>query len=119
MGEDAAEPEEVRSADSSLERCIRCATCAAPVASLAAATQVNGQHVHRCRNPAGFDGDVRCFAETRCGVVGEPELAWTWFPPFAWQIALCPGCGRQLGWRYSAAGLTPFWGLIAVSVLEK
>ena len=49
-----------------------------------------------------------------CTAVGTPTHSWTWFPGCAWQVALCRGCGAQVGWTYS--GASTFAGLIRARV---
>ena len=49
-----------------------------------------------------------------CATVGTPTRYWTWFPGCAWQVALCRGCGAQVGWTYS--GASTFAGLIRARV---
>jgi hypothetical protein len=45
-------------------------------------------------------------------LVGPATLEHTWFSGFAWCVAICTGCRRQLGWRFEAAAGTKFFGLL-------
>jgi len=54
-------------------------------------------------------------------LVGPTTSEYTWFPGYAWRIALCGRCTLHLGWRYEAeqGGSPPcFYGLL-VSELEE
>lgn len=52
-------------------------------------------------NPAGRVFRICCFSDAP-GVItlGEPTVEHTWFPPFAWNFAMCDGCGIHTGWRF-------------------
>lgn len=41
----------------------------------------------------------------------EVTRAYTWFPGYAWRLALCAKCGLHLGWHYRSSG-DDFFGLI-------
>lgn len=74
---------------------------------------VQGSHQHVYSNPHGIVFEIGCFASASgCQAVGVPTEEWTWFRGFAWQIAICKGCGEHLGWRYSNTGSDTFFGLI-------
>jgi hypothetical protein len=100
------------------ERAVRCAACAATITDAAAATERGGGHRHRLVNPAGIAFDVRCFAHARGAAgAGTPTTEHSWFPPAAWHLALCGGCGTHLGWWFTAPG-DRFAGLIAERIRE-
>lgn len=70
----------------------------------------DGRVRHRCINPAGLVFLVTCFRRAPGAVaVGEAVARDTWFPPHAWQIAVCRSCAGHVGWCYPEGG---FWGLI-------
>lgn len=73
---------------------------------------VEGRHVHRRINPAGFEFEFGCFDEARgTAVVGEPTAAHSWFAGYAWVYSICGRCGAHLGWFFE--GRDPrFFGLI-------
>jgi cereblon len=67
-------------------------------------------------NPFGWVHQTVTLSEALPGsmaVLGEPTTDDTWFPPYAWSVALCGACGEHIGWRYVApdleAGPTSFW----------
>jgi hypothetical protein len=93
------------------ERPIRCAACLAAVTHESARVSVHGAHEHRRVNPSGVDFHVGCFSEAPgCAGEGTPTRFWTWFPGYAWRVALCRGCGAHLGWEFFGEG--SFWGLV-------
>jgi hypothetical protein len=96
---------------------LRCAACGHPIAREEAAIDVQGTHVHTFVNPAGHAYTIRCFAEAPgCRGEGQESTFWTWFPGFAWRIALCAGCGAHVGWSFRS-DTGGFWGLVADRVL--
>lgn len=70
---------------------------------------------HAFLNPDAHVYRIACYAEAS-GVtsLGEPTLKWTWFPGYAWCVALCRGCAHHLGWEYRGGGEPrgTFFGLI-------
>jgi hypothetical protein len=96
------------------ERWVRCAACQERVAKDAARIAVNGAHEHSFMNPAGLRFTVDCFASAPgCIPDGERSTVWTWFPGYAWQIALCRRCGSHLGWSFHGSDGASFHGLVA------
>jgi len=65
-------------------------------------------------NPLGVTFRVVCFSDAPgAAAEGAPTDAHTWFAGYAWNFALCRGCGRHLGWRYRReTGGDRFFGLI-------
>lgn len=96
-----------------------CATCGAPITTAAARAERFGAHVHVFSNPDGLRFEIGCFTDA-AGVrlVGDETLAFTWFPSFAWTVALCARCGVQLGWRYRSTFGAEFFGLILERLRE-
>jgi len=81
-----------------------CAACRSFIAEVHSGISVNGAHAHTFINPAGVIHKVGCFASAPgARAVGEASAYWTWFPGFAWQVALCGGCGEHIGWCFAAA----------------
>ncbi len=81
---------------------------------------VSGQHVHICANPYGLLFEVGCFARAPgCQVTGAPTTEFTWFPGYAWSIALCVGCANHLGWHYTGQPPAEFFGLILSHLVEE
>jgi hypothetical protein len=90
---------------------IVCRSCRMLITRAAERIMVQGAHEHTCANPAGLLYRIGCFRAAECSYAGEPTQEWTWFRGFAWQVAICRHCCRQVGWRFSAAG-REFHGLI-------
>lgn len=96
-----------------------CAACGAPVTTAAARAERFGAHVHVFSNPDGLRFEIGCFsAAPGVRLIGEEILAFTWFPSFAWTVALCARCAVQLGWRYRSAFGAEFFGLILEKLRE-
>lgn len=98
-------------------RALRCASCRAEVTDLGARIEMDGAHRHTFVNPSGISFRIGCFGSAP-GVRGLGELSrwWSWFPGFAWRVALCAGCRRHLGWSFH--GEWTFWGLILDRLVE-
>jgi hypothetical protein len=85
------------------EKRLFCARCRHPITHQDERIRVNGGHEHTCVNPAGYTYTIGCFREAGgCSAVGEPTHAHTWFPGYAWRIALCARCEQHLGWRFQS-----------------
>ena len=93
-------------------RVLRCRACGLEVADADDAGGVDDGPARRTFfNPAGLVFDVLLLRAARNLVLlGPPSTEFTWFPGRPWQVALCGGCGRQLGWRWS--GGVAFFGLL-------
>ena len=89
-----------------------CAACRALITHRSEAMNMQGAHAHRVTNPLGLTFRIACFrAAPGCGHAGRETESHTWFPGFAWRVALCAGCGNHLGWRFRGAR-GRFYGLI-------
>jgi len=94
------------------DRPLCCSACRHPITTVAESIVVDGAHCHTCRNPAGLEFVIGCFGRAEgCRVVGPASEAFTWFPGFAWSLALCAHCRQHLGWHYRS-GEREFFGLI-------
>ena len=94
------------------EKRLFCAACRHPVTHQDERIPVQGGHEHRFTNPHGITYHIGCFREAAgCSVVGESTAEFTWFPGYAWRIALCANCQTHLGWRFQSGG-EYFHGLI-------
>lgn len=92
---------------------LRCDACGHPVTHPKERITLGGSHAHTCTNPRGIRFRLGCFREAPgCGQIGEETLEHTWFPGYAWRIALCNGCGVHLGWGFRARDGERFFGLI-------
>jgi hypothetical protein len=99
-------------------RALVCAACSITVSHPSQRIEVQGRHEHTFANPAGFIYRIGCLA-TACGArpFGAPWEEHTWFSGYAWQWAMCAGCGEHLGWRFTSSG-SSFWGLIVDRLRE-
>lgn len=96
-----------------------CAACGHPITTAAARTERFGAHVHVFSNPDGLRFEIGCFLDAPgVQLVGDETIAFTWFPSFAWTVALCADCGVQLGWRYRSSFGAEFHGLILERLRE-
>ena len=85
------------------EQRLFCAACRHPVTHQDECILVQGAHEHRCTNPHGITYHFGCFrAAVGCAVTGEAMTEYTWFPGYAWRIALCANCHTHLGWRFQS-----------------
>jgi hypothetical protein len=90
---------------------LSCRACGATLTFERFAIAPNGEHEHVCANPAGVMFVIRCFSHGESTlVVGEPTLAATWFPGYAWRIALCARCRTHVGWHFT--GPSELYGFI-------
>ncbi len=89
-----------------------CAACGAPVTAEEHRIAIEGRHVHRRTNPAGFEFEFGCFREAPGAIaVGAATLEHTWFAGWSWRASVCRGCGSHLGWLFEGGG-SGFQGLI-------
>jgi hypothetical protein len=94
------------------EKRLFCALCRHPITHQDQRIPVNGANEHTCTNPGGYTFRILCFREAGgCVAVGAATTAHTWFPGYAWRIALCASCEQHLGWRFQAPS-GHFHGLI-------
>jgi hypothetical protein len=97
-------------------RLLRCAGCGTAIADLAHRIEIAGAHRHVFVNPHGHVFDVGCFASADVRPIGPASDFFSWFPGYAWRVAICNGCGAHLGWTYGErAG---FVGLILPRLVE-
>lgn len=74
--------------------------------------EMSGAHEHTFVNPAGIVHHLGCFvAAPGCAHVGSTEEAFSWFPGWTWQVAVCGNCKTHMGWIFRCAG-EQFHGLI-------
>jgi hypothetical protein len=94
------------------ERVLRCARCAHAIARERDRMSVHGAHAHDFMNPAAVRYRVECFRDASgCRTMGEPSTVWSWFPGWAWRIALCAACSAHLGWDFTQ-DTQLFWALL-------
>ena len=100
-----------------LDEAIRCASCRHRLSEQAYRIERAGSHEHTFVNPAGVVFHIACFvAAPGCVHIGTTEEAFTWFPGWKWQIALCASCQVHVGWIFRCAG-EQFHGLIVAALL--
>ena len=106
----------IRSADTGASDELRCVACDHPITECAYRTDMMGAHEHTFVNPGGFAYAIGCFAAAPgCAYQGVPDPAFSWFPGWTWQIAVCARCRVHLGWIYRLAG-QQFHGLILAAL---
>lgn len=89
-----------------------CASCLQAVTTRSAQIEMSGSHAHTFANPHGIVFHIGCYAVAPgCGTASEPSTLHSWFPGYAWQIAVCHGCTEHLGWLFRS-GDSHFHGLI-------
>jgi hypothetical protein len=103
-GEDKKQPvKRSATAKPKKEKRLFCAACRHPVTHQDERIPVQGAHEHRCTNPHGITYHIGCFHEAAgCTAIGEATTEYTWFPGYAWRIALCANCRAHLGWRFQS-----------------
>jgi hypothetical protein len=121
--ERAPEHESNASQKARLQRRLVCASCGAVVGYVDAILPA-GDTPLIFANPHGRVFELVLLREAQSLLhVGPPTTEHTWFAGYAWQVALCAGCSRHLGWRYLAgeAGRSPplFFGLLRAELREE
>jgi hypothetical protein len=98
------------------ERALVCAACGHRITDEESRIAMSGSHEHTFVNPGGFAYVIGCFAGAPgCVHRGDEESAFSWFPGWTWQIAVCGNCHKHVGWRYRNADEL-FHGLILNSL---
>jgi hypothetical protein len=91
---------------------LRCAVCDHRITDRGYRIERSGAHEHTFVNPAGIVHHLGCFvAAPGCAHVGSTEEAFSWFPGWTWQVAVCGNCRTHLGWIFRCGG-EQFHGLI-------
>lgn len=98
---------------------ILCRQCRQLLTTSAERLEVQGSHGHTFSNPAGLLFQIGCFRLVPGGLpASPPEARWSWFPGYAWQVALCSCCAAHVGWRYTGGG-DSFFALILNRLLQE
>ena len=104
------------------ERWLHCKNCGAPIAPLAAVLP-EGEMPLVFANPHGMVFELLLLSRAQSlQLMGYATEEFTWFPGYAWRVALCGGCGTHLGWRFEAiqGGSPPvFFGLLRSELVER
>jgi hypothetical protein len=125
-----ASPHSERSADdevASADDAVRwlCAACRTKITDGSAVFGPTGAApVQVFTNPEGRVCQVLTVLHAQSlSLIGPATDEYTWFPGFAWRVALCAHCFSHLGWRYQAivAGASPpvFFGLLLDALVEE
>jgi hypothetical protein len=94
------------------KRVLICARCSHEITTEEARVVRGGAHRHSRINPKGWVHEFGCFAlAPGCRAEGEATTFFTWFPGYAWRLALCASCTTHLGWRFDGE-LGSFFGLL-------
>jgi hypothetical protein len=105
-------PAPARLPDEARDHPIVCAACGHRITDETYRMAMAGAHEHTFVNPHGIEHHIACFAlAPGCAYAGAPESAFSWFPGFTWQVAVCGQCHAHLGWIFRNAG-EQFHGLI-------
>ena len=98
------------------DEALRCAVCDHRITDRGYRSDMSGAHEHTFVNPGGFAFRVGCFvAAPGCKHVGETTAAFSWFPGWTWQIAICARCHAHVGWIFRCSG-EQFHGLILATL---
>ena len=82
-----------------------CAACDHRITERAYRREMSGAREHTFVNPAGYEFRIGCFvAAPGCAHTGVPSEAFSWFPGWRWQVAICQRCHAHLGWIFRLAG---------------
>uniref|UniRef100_A0A6M2DIZ9 Protein cereblon n=1 Tax=Xenopsylla cheopis TaxID=163159 RepID=A0A6M2DIZ9_XENCH len=109
-----------------LEKCgtLCCKVCRTEIAKTSDlfAMSNDGIQSHYC-NPEGWIHEtftVRRANEIR--LQGQKSTRTSWFPGYAWTIAMCKICNHHVGWLFTATELnlrpSEFWGLCRTSITQ-
>jgi len=95
---------------------LRCAVCDHAIADRRQRTERGGAHEHTFVNPSGIVHVIGCFLAAPGAIhVGDTEQAFSWFPGFSWQVAVCGRCRAHVGWIFRCAP-EQFHGLILAAL---
>jgi len=101
------------------DRWLYCRICGTVIVHKSERILMLGAHNHTFTNPSGMTFNIGCFGSVvGCTHLGDETEQYTWFPGYAWLLALCSGCGIHLGWRFRG-GETQFHGLILDRLISK
>jgi cereblon len=117
-------PDSERSASVHEERWLCCARCALRIVPCSAIFRASFETPLVFANPDGMVFELVTASRAEGLVFVGPAVSdFSWFPGYAWRVALCAGCSSHLGWRYEACagGVTPlvFFGLQRAALLEQ
>jgi hypothetical protein len=101
-----------------------CARCATKITDAFAVFGHGGAApVQVFTNPAGRVCQVLTVTRAESlALVGPATREYSWFPGFAWRVALCAKCALHLGWSFEGGdGAEParFFGLLVSALVEQ
>jgi hypothetical protein len=106
------QPQTTDEVSGSNDESIRCVSCGHRLSEQAYRIAQSGAHEHTFVNPGGVVYRIACFAAAPgCAHVGGTEQAFTWFPGWKWQVAICSRCHTHVGWIFRCVH-DQFHGLI-------
>lgn len=115
----ASEEDSAASHQEEVPHWLYCRTCGQAIAVEDARIAVQGAHQHVFFNPAGLVFEIGCFQSAPgCAYHGEPTPEFSWFPGYAWSVALCSQCAAHLGWGYER-DTHGFVGLILAQLVAR
>eukprot|EP00941_MAST-03F_sp_MAST-3F-sp1_P005501 g5501.t1 len=90
-----------------------CCRCESPIAEAKDIFRMSENMLAAFVNPGGFVHETLTLKSVRIlsnrdqiqtGVMfqGQPSEENSWFPGYAWTIAVCGVCGKHMGWRFNA-----------------
>jgi hypothetical protein len=120
MLQKAPEAEKKTDADAGTDDAIYCAQCGHLLTRMRWAVDMDG-HERVFINPAGRVFRISCFKEAPgADDEGTPTEEYSWFPGYAWNLAICRGCGVHLGWRFEGTAVPAvFFGLIKSALTQS
>lgn len=84
--------------------CQRCSSQIASYSDIFAMAKGN-LNANYC-NPAGYIHETltvhKTIHEEALRIVDRPSSEFSWFPGYAWQIAVCKECSGHIGWKFTA-----------------
>lgn len=110
---------------------IRCKQCKSNIAwigdvfSVSSSAGVSGHYVNEY-GAVHQTTTVRNIEESSLACVGRPEVRDSWFPGYAWTIAVCNNCFEHIGWKFTLVQadsdssndrVSLFWGLSGSQVI--
>lgn len=105
-------PDQSHGTTASDDEALRCIACGHRITDRAYCSEMNGAHEHTFVNPGGIVHHIGCFvAAPGASHIGSTEQAFTWFPGWSWQVAVCGNCRAHVGWIFRCGG-AQFHGLI-------
>ncbi len=104
------------------KRPILCRRCRQEVSDRSLLFSMGDAGVRRVfSNPYGLLLEIVTVLDARgLTLVSLPTTEFTWFPGYAWEVAMCSTCGVQLGWRFLAVAASEperFFGLLTSAIV--